>query len=707
MNKPLQVVLLWHMHQPDYRDPVRQTQRLPWVYLHGVKDYREMLLTAQQFPQLPLCFNLVPTLVEQLQDYSAGRLQDEWLQHLRLDPARFSAEQSHFLLRHAFSVDNKRHIDPYPRFQRLAQRQQAGELTPNKVSTQELRDLQVLFLLAWSGHHMAQEAGGIVAQLRHQQQDFSEEQKQALLQRYDTAIAEIIPLYRQLEEQGSIELSWTPYAHPILPLLCRTQSAQEAAPHTPLPRRTYNHPEDARLQLQLGNDLITSQFGPGNRGIWPAEGAVSQEALRLMQQAGATWAATDEGILAKSLPQGLVSRSQLYQLWQWQGLPLFFRDQELSDRIGFVYSHWQDSEAAASDLIARLEAIAADTPGGVVSLILDGENCWEHYPDNGYFFLQSFYQQLLDSALLSPQKPQDVVANTQPLTLEQLQPGSWIHSDFGIWIGHPEENQAWEWLSRSRHEVMGQQPAPATAHLPAAWRHLLRAQGSDWFWWYGDQHQTAQADIFDELFRHHLQAMYQAAALPVPNYLYQVIQKSQKKPHGSLPTSFFTPHMDGRCSHYFEWLCAGWHELDTAGAMHGGAHNLGYLYYGYDSQACYLRLDISAAQGRHWLGAQGYLELSIHCDEQWQLHLQVHPDKKVKTIYNNNQKKSTGKAKSAWQEILEMQLPRTLLEPPLPSMLEVYIQGYQNQQHLGRWPASSNLQLPYYAADSETIAWPL
>lgn len=615
--KPLNVCILWHMHQPDYRDPVAGQTLLPWTYLHAVKDYGEMLKTAAEVEGARMTFNLVPTLVEQLDRYLDGSANDRWLNLAQRDPAGFDADDRKFILNQFFSVHAERHILPHRRYRELARKKETAN--PEDFNHQELRDLQVWFLLAWAGHHLRREP--LIQDLLAQGEHFTEADKSGLFEIYDREVAGILNLYRQLEESGQIEISVTPYAHPILPLLCGTAVAREATPGMQLPAASFKHPEDAALQIRYGLQLVDNRLGKRPRGMWPSEGSVSEAAVPLMAEAGALWAATDEGILARSLPGGLKKRSQLYRPYSYAGLPLLFRDLELSDRIGFVYAHWEPQRAAA-DLIGHLQRAAKEAPGGILPLILDGENCWERYTDNGYPFLRALYEGIVASEELCLTTVSEALELCPPTPLKNLAAGSWINSDFHIWIGHQEENTAWDWLERARRDTLAEgdgetlPEVPVGSTPPEAILHLLRAEGSDWFWWFGDDHSTDQADIFDLLFRRHLEALYHSCGKAVPAHLSQPIKPAPEIRRLREPSALFSPTIDGRAGDYFEWLAAGHADLSGGGAMHAQHHEFSSMRYGYDLKNLYLRLDPTEDLGT-LLGHEGRLEVRLTANQSW------------------------------------------------------------------------------------------
>jgi len=703
--KPLRIAILWHMHQPDYRDPVAGRTLLPWTYLHAVKDYGEMLKTAAEVAGARMTFNLVPTLVEQLDRYVSGEANDHWLELARQDPASMSQAERGILLDQFFSVHHERHVFPLPKYRQLLKRR--GELRipeADDFSEQDLRDLQVLFLLAWSGHHLGRSE--TVRRLRHQAEGFTEQDKAELLALYDREISGVLDLYRDLEAQERIEISVTPYAHPILPLLCGNQVAREAVPGTPLPQRPYRHPEDAQLQVRYGLQLVRERFGDRQRGMWPAEGAVSEAALQILRQNGAAWVASDEDILHKSLPDGLSRRELLYRPYSYQQLPILFRNRELSDRIGFVYAHWQP-ERAAEDLIGHLKRAAHIAPDGLLPLILDGENCWERYQDNGYPFLRALYSGILATPELRMVTVSEALAEMHPTPLQRIAPGSWINGNFQIWIGHPEENRAWDLLDTARQET-GLEPVVAAAldnpgqPLPEAVLHLLRAEGSDWFWWFGDDHVTAQADLFDKLFRRHLEALYQAGGKPVPDTLNQPIKPPRFKLSVEEPQTCLTPCVDGRISDFFEWLGAGRADLKTTGAMHGSSDRFAALYFSYDDANFYLRID---PLGTLELQGGQRLEVKLECGSNWRLILD--PQREQAELRKVGAPRVTTHCPAVIGKVIEIALPLARLGLAPGDVLQFSLLLFDGDSEMARWPAESRLSLPYRGNLLDADAWSL
>ncbi|NOY13537.1 MAG: glycoside hydrolase [Deltaproteobacteria bacterium] len=701
MTKSLKVCILWHMHQPDYRDPVSGQTLLPWTWLQ-VKDYGEMLETIAE-TDARVTVNLVPSLLEQLERYTNGSDRDRWLELAAQDPALLGENERQFLVEQFFSVNEETQILPNRRYHQLYQLRGSGSSPDaSRFDDQDLRDLQVCFLLAWTGSHLRRKSS-VVAALLQQGDNFSEEQKQQLLDCCHAEVGRVIDRHRQLEDAQQIEISVTPYAHPILPLLCDLHQAQEPTPDLPLPGVDFRHPEDARLQVREGLQTANRILGRRPRGMWPAEGAVCEAAADLLREEGALWAATDEDILARSLKGGLADRRRLYRIYQYNQLPILFRDRELSDRIGFLYAGWETTEAV-KDLQTRLHRIALENPGGTVAIILDGENCWERYVDNGYPFLRDFYQTLQRDPRLEMTTINTAIAASEPHPLHKLAAGSWIRSDFTTWIGHPEENLAWELLQQTRAEIIGSEIEQALQHpdqpLPELVRELLRAEGSDWFWWFGDEHVTAQADIFDRLFRLHLEALYHLKGLPVPARLQQWIKPPATTIEGVEPSACFTPQLDGRVSDYFEWLAAGRIDLAAGGAMYASRESLQELLYGYDQQQLYFRLD-QADLLQQLCGKNGRFELRIAGRRLF--HLSFNLSDQSLVLLADGQQLATGTA--ACQQILEMAIPLEALQLQPGESLSLSCHAFQGGRENGRWPTEGSAGFCYRGCALDEDNW--
>jgi alpha-amylase/alpha-mannosidase (GH57 family) len=518
------LTFLWHQHQPYYPDDVAGDNPMPWVRLHGVKDYYGMAMHLLEFPELHATINLVPSLLVQLEAYTQRDASDRFLDAACVPADALSEADSLFLLDHFFMADAEQMILPHPRFAELYHRRALGRNTAREAlrrfAVRDLRDLQVWFNLAWV-HPLAIERDDTLRDLVAKGRNYNEEDKTVLLTKHRDILRQVLPLHRQLAQSGQIELTTTPFFHPILPLLVDKKLAREAMPDLKLPRYPGGYPEDAACQVRQAVEYHTRTFGRAPRGMWPAEGSVCQGMLPLLAQHGVRWIATDEEVLGSST-HGAVSRDgkghvrnpeQLYRPYKVREgdaeLAIAFRDHALSDLIGFHYQR-SDPAAAAEHFMGCLHGIGqvVDTPEpALVSVILDGENCWEHYPCGGVAFLRALYARCVRTPGVRTMTIGEYLKQHPPRdTLGHLFAGSWINHNFAIWIGHEEDNTAWDALHRTREHLLrrsreGNRPAEV---LYKAWQEIYIAEGSDWFWWFGDDHSSAQDALFDYLFRKHL-----------------------------------------------------------------------------------------------------------------------------------------------------------------------------------------------------------
>ncbi|HYM80761.1 MAG TPA: glycoside hydrolase family 57 protein [Candidatus Limnocylindria bacterium] len=594
-ERPVDLVLIWHHHQPDYRDPRDRRSRLPWVRLHATKDYLDMALHLERHPSVRATFNFVPSLLDQLEGAAAGE-SDELFELLARPVAKLEPAEHVEVCRRA-AIAPSHAFERWPRYRTLAGR--ARRATPDaRLSDTDLLQLEVWFLISWIDplFHDQPEAARVLAQVGA----FTVENRDSLLALHKRLLADVVPAYRRLAERGQVELSTTPYYHPILPLLVDLRSAKRARPDLPLPAEPLEAPTDARIQIERAIARHARAFGAPPSGLWPSEGSVSPEVVELVARSQLRWLATDEGVLWGSLPAGERRRDALYRPWRMETnageVTLFFRDHELSDRIGFVYQRWDPAEAVA-DFMARLRRIgrehgASGTP--VVSVILDGENCWEGYAEDGAQFLNDLYSALEQAPDIRTRTPSDVIASDSASgRLTHLHTGSWIDADFHIWIGHDEKNRAWDLVSRTRKALIEAGATPESH--PEAWEAMFRAEGSDWFWWFGEDHYTSEKATFDELFRAHLREAYQGAGLSAPAGLQVPVTRPRHGPDAHVrPIGFVRPVVDGERTHFYEWHAAGRYTLEGGGgSMHRAAGRVHQLFYGFDDRSVYLRLDFT------------------------------------------------------------------------------------------------------------------
>jgi len=453
----LRVVVLWHQHQPFYKDLVTGEYRLPWVRMHALKDYYGMVRLLDEFPKVHQTFNLVPSLITQIQDYESGRTRDPFFA-VASKPARdLSSEERRFALQYLFQANPVHLIGRYPRYAELFDRFQSVGANPDRADKffqrQDYTDLQVLSQLAWFDEFFLQEPE--VAELVRKARNYSLEDQQFIVQHQIDLIKRVLPAHAKAAQEARIEISTSPFYHPILPLICDTNQGAVSTPGLPLPQNRFRHPEDAREQLQRGLDLHERVFGVRPQGVWPSEGSVSEEVLGIAAALGVNWMATDEGVLARTLGMSFMrdgrgrvpdaSAGKLYNIHRFESaetrMHLLFRDHAISDLIGFVYSGMPAHEAAAhlmhniKDSAQPVLRMGADA---VVPIFLDGENAWEYYPEAGREFLRRFYDLLQNDKAVEAVTVSEAIARHKNFNaLNSLTPGSWIHANFNVWIGAP------------------------------------------------------------------------------------------------------------------------------------------------------------------------------------------------------------------------------------------------------------------------------
>ena len=610
----LRVILLWHQHQPFYKDLVTGEYRLPWTRLHALKDYYGMVKLLDEFPKVHQNFNLVPSLMVQIQDYVEGTAQDPFLSVAAKPAKDLSVEERRFALQYLFQANPTNVIGRYPRYQELWQRFREHGDHPERAeryfSAQDFTDLQVLSQIAWFDELFLEEKD--IAALVTKARGYSLDDQKLVMTREREFLGRVLPAYAAAGKKGSIEISATPFYHPILPLVCDSNAGAVSSPGLPLPQNRFRHPEDAREQLVRALDLHEKIFGSRPKGVWPSEGSVSEEMLGIAHSLGIQWMATDEGVLGRTtglffardgngrMPAHLSEK--LYNIHCYEkgstAMHMVFRDHSISDLIGFVYSGMPPTDAAQHLLNSIKDAARPVLDRGrdaVVSIILDGENAWEYYPKSGREFLRRFYDKLQNEPGLEAVTISEAIARHKDFgKLTSLVPGSWINANFNVWIGAPEDNRAWDYVYHAR-EFYAQNAARAgEAQRKLAFDEILIAEGSDWNWWYGPEHHSANDRDFDELYRKHLSNVYQALGAVPPDYLAQPIAGAEVRPSFVPQTAYIHPRIAGDKVRYFEWMGAAVYTADhRAGAMHGKQFLLDSVYAGIDSTHVYGRLDFS------------------------------------------------------------------------------------------------------------------
>jgi alpha-amylase/alpha-mannosidase (GH57 family) len=605
------VVFLWHMHQPYYVDPATQTATMPWVRLHGVKGYLDMISVLDDFPTVRVNFNLTPVLVLQIKELIDGKIRDRWLDWSRTPASDLDEPAKFALLENFFKIHWDNLVKPFPRYWELLNKRGLTFYRDDVrrglryFSTQEFRDLQTWFNLAWCGYS-AERLYPELAELKRKGRNFTEAEKQRVLDIHLEILRLVLQKYRAAEERGQVELTTTPFFHPILPLIYDSSFAERSLSGREFPRR-FAWPQDAAAQITLAVEQHASLFGQPPRGLWPSEGSIAPELIPLMQRSGIEYFCSDEENLFNSIKRdpaykGVnIDHLELFQGWRvahdGAAVNALFREKPLSDFIGFMAAK-NDPQAAAAHLLFHMRHISGLVPKdtGVIPLILDGENAWETFADGGESFLRALYGGIAaDSTRLHSCTIEDYFRHHPPKKkLTNLHTGSWIGSNFDIWIGDPEENAAWNLLGDARAFL--QQRLDAGTLTPeqhaGAFREIYAAEGSDWFWWYGPDFSTENDALFDDLFRQHLKNVYALCGAVAPAALDRPIAGKRVAPLYSLPERLIAPALDGGGS-FFDWIGAGIYTPGgEQGVMHRADRLVSRIHFGNSEDTLFVRVDL-------------------------------------------------------------------------------------------------------------------
>lgn len=626
MSFPLYVAFVWHQHQPLYKSPIAGKYLLPWVRLHGVKDYLDLVLTLEKFPKLHQTVNLVPSLITQLEDYIYGRAFDHYLELTLTPVGRMDRFQKLFVIERFFDAYHRHMVEPYPRYaQLLEQKNHFGVIwCLENWNENDYSDLLAWYNLTWIDP-LFREIDPQIQAWFQKGQNFNLSDRQRIYAKQRDILAQILPQHHKMQKSGQLEIITSPYTHPIMPLLADSKSARVAVPDMMLPGIRFRWESDINLHLDKAKQIYQDHFRSLPRGLWPSEQSVSPAILPDIAKQGFQWLCSDEGVLGWSLgnyfhrnEHGHVSDPHiLYQPYSLEtihgNLAIVFRDHRLSDLIGFSYSSMTPA-AATRDLCDHLKAIHAqwqndperqnsshpDRPW-LVTIALDGENCWEYYPQDGKAFLETLYGQLSQEESIKLVTVSEFIDQFPPVDKippHQLHSGSWIDSNFTTWIGDPVKNRAWDLLAEAR-QVLANHPEATQANNPEVWEHLFAAEGSDWFWWLGAGHSSSLDHVFDQLFREHLQALYRALNEAIPASLLYPLEPHDI-PTNQRPESFIHPMINGKVD-WQDWQGAARIEVS---AMRGSMHQSSIvqrLWYGLDHFHFYLRLDFASFFSREIL----------------------------------------------------------------------------------------------------------
>ncbi|MBI5207664.1 MAG: glycoside hydrolase [Candidatus Firestonebacteria bacterium] len=727
----LNVAFLWHMHQPFYKDILTNEYAMPWVRLHAIKDYYDMVTILEPFENIHQTFNLVPSLIEQIKDYTDNKAQDNVLRLTCKPAGELTIEEKTDILIKLFMANWETMIKIYPRYKNLLEKR--GEhisidklrIIQNNLTTQDFLDLQVWYNLAWFDP-IFKKNDTEIARLIEKNEKFTEEDKNILIAKQMEIMGMILPVYKKFMDKGQIEISISPYYHPILPLLIDTDIARISSPDINLPKEKFQHIEDARWHIEEAVKYYKYIFGTNPKGMWPSEGSVSEEIIPLISENGIKWIATDEKILKNSFYRtGEIFKSDsLYRAYRVEknnrAINIVFRDLAISDKIGFIYSNWKARDAV-NDFVEYLYSIKNRLPCNyenyLVSIILDGENAWEYYPKDGREFLLTLYERLNQEEAFKFVTVSEYLESSAPQKLSYLFPGSWINSNYNIWIGHKEDNMAWDYLSLARKALIKYQNKHIDEKnsnvLTQAWKEIYIAEGSDWCWWYGDEFASLNRMEFDSLFRKHLINVYQLIGEEIPYYLYLPISQKPREIPFTEPTAFINPIIDGKVSHYYEWLSAGFYDIQKiSGTMHQTETIIKKIYYGLNYDSIFIRMDLKEKLPPE-VWDKTRINIYVLNPRQFKIDIEVSLcDYLTKAaLFKENESEMWEKVKDintvALNEIIEIGILKKDIGLQAFSRIEFMLIVFQGNMEIEHWPIDGTISFGIVPDDLESLVWML
>jgi alpha-amylase/alpha-mannosidase (GH57 family) len=566
------------MHQPDYRNSSGVMQ-MPWVFLHAIKDYYDMPWMMARHENVKATYNITPTLIEQLKlYYFQPQNNDKFLSLWYMHPSELQENDRNWLIKICKSISSKKMFENFSRLEEL--------YALDHFNNSELIDLEILYILAWCGVYI-KEQSALIQELIARKRDYRHDDKAALLNELSKFIFTIFEYYKKLQLDGRITLSTTPLNHPILPLLIDMNNALEANRSTNIPNNSISLAEDARLHVNKAKEIFEDTFGYLPNGFWPAEGAVDTQSVAMLNSCGVQWIATDEEILFRSLNSR--DRQNLYHPYLYNNMRMVFRDHYLSDLIGFTYSK-MDAQDAVNNFIEELSRI--DDEQRVVFIILDGENAWEFFENNGFEFFDKLYSSFNNLSWCET-LTMDEVCTLPTRELKQLAAGSWIHGNFNTWVGHKEKTRAWELIYLTKRDYEHHKQDLQAEVCEKIVEHFLLAESSDWFWWYGDDHYSEFGLEFDELFRTHLISIYTLMDIAPPSdLLVPIVENKSSQNFWLEPQSDISPNINGKDDSFFEWVGCGIVDEDKLfSTMDKVRGPIKKIYYGQDDTRLYFSFE--------------------------------------------------------------------------------------------------------------------
>ncbi len=612
MQKELSVAFVWHFHQPNYQTQQGGIRLMPWARLHAIKDYLDMVLILDKFPKIKLNFSIVPALLDAIKDYADNDAHDIHSKLTVTPVEELSDDDKLYILNYFFDANYENLISKNERYNELYMKRYSGEeVSIEDFTLQEYSDLMMLFNLIWFDPIWKNVYPELKA-FEEKGRNYTLEDRKKLIDLNRTIIKQIIPTFKKYQDEGRIEIITSPYNHPIIPILINPNDLKTDTLKNPMPDCKIALMVDAKEQIKLSTEKITEIFGRPPKGMWPSEHCISQKTLDVLANLGFEWVITDESVLSNSIKKEFIRDFRgcyedpydvcslyLYKTKRGKEINIVFRDSVIPNLISFEYAH-HDSILSANDLFDRIKTVydkLRNSPDKkhLFTIAMDGENSWDSYPMDGAIFLERLYSLINEDKVINTVLISDYISENKKTEklLKKVAPGSWVNQEFQLWIAEPTKNLAWKYLVQARNDLQDAEKSGRLTkeQIKSAKQEIYVAEGSDWFWWYGEPNNSGQDHIFDFLFREHLKNVYNSLEIPVPRYLEMPLISYIGKPLKN-PRREITPLINGFVKDNDEWLSAGCIDIPD-GPIIQGNKLFDRIYFGTDKDNLYFRFDIN------------------------------------------------------------------------------------------------------------------
>lgn len=584
---------------------------MPWVRLHAVKDYLDMALWAKKFEKLKLNFNFVPVLLDSIIEYAENDAHDIHSRLTITPKNKLNNEDKIFILNNFFDANYQTMILTNEEYHRLYQMVQAHGTTNTDIFTnQEYADIMALFNLAWIDPSF-KTSNKELKRLVKKGKNYTLEDRIEIIDIQRDIIRKIIPTLKRLSNKNKIEITTSPYYHPILPILLDYKNIRKNA-SVDDEIQNLKTENDAKVQTQMALDRVEELIGKRPRGIWPSEQCVNAPTLEMLSDLGVEWSISDEGILASSIDfefehdfKGFLKEPyHLLKTYEYKteksDIKMIFRDSTIHNLISFEYPH-HNPIATANDLYDRIKVmqskiLSSPDKDHLLTIALDGENCWENYFEDGSSFLKTLYTLITEDDTLETVLISDYIEQTKEhKLLPKIAAGSGFNRNFKLWIDEPVKDLAWTYLKRVRDDFAEfEKREPLNPNIELARKELFICEGSDWFWWYGEPNDSGRDNIFDFIFRTHLKNIYKYLDLDIPKYLDDPITDISPSKPSKYPKSLITPQINGKdiADEDDEWNNAGCIEIPD-GPVLRESKLFEKIRFGNDEENFYLKFHLN------------------------------------------------------------------------------------------------------------------